>query len=275
MWLPSDVKTVSKVIATIQAANHPIDADLQNVMIAEALEKKIRHRERRRVNQARYRAKLAKVEIDTQIAIDHLRKEIEDLKSRCQISFRTPTFQTPWTVAADYFRHFNNFIVYPGTQHDAASIFLRRIMAPDTVDDVFPGVDTQIENWRRFAPFFGDTRLELRGMEMSSERDLVASTLANITVSWNTLRYAFPHLNSDGKGGAQGGDWSPIATKIVGQTLVVRGTVIFGWDDTSDKVVRFHAQADLLTPVLNVLGSLADVSLFFSEALITPDGNFI
>ncbi|KAG6616023.1 bZIP transcription factor 1 [Phytophthora cinnamomi] len=148
-------------------------------------------------------------------------------------------------------------------------------MAPDTVDDVFPGVDTQIENWRRFALFFGDTRLELRGMVMSSERDLVASTSTNITVSWNTLRYAFPHLNSDEKGGAQGGDWSPIATKIVGQSFVVRGTVIFGWDDTSDKVVRFQVQADLLTPVLNVLGSLADVSLFFSEALITPDGNFI
>ncbi|KAJ8576458.1 hypothetical protein ON010_g2753 [Phytophthora cinnamomi] len=275
MCLPSDAKTVNKIIATIQAANQPIDTDLQNDIIAEALKKKIRHRERCRVNQARYRAKQVQVVADTQNAIVHLRREIEDLKSRCQISFQIPTFQTPWAVAADYFGHFNNFVAYPGTQHEVASTFLRRIMAPDTVDGIFPGMDTLIEMWRRFAPFYSDTRLELRGMEMSSEHDLVASTSTYITVSWNTLRYAFPHLNSDGKGGAQGGDWSPIATKIVGQSFVVRGTVIFGWDDTSDKVVRFEMQSDLMTPVLNVLGSLADASLFFSEALITPDANFI
>ncbi|KAG6616218.1 bZIP transcription factor 1 [Phytophthora cinnamomi] len=249
MHLPSDVKTANKIIATIKASNHPIDANLQNVIIAEALKKKIRHREHCRANQARYRAKHLKFVADTQNAIVQLRKEIEDLKSRCRTC--------------------------PGTQQEAASKFLSGIMAPDTVDGVFPGVNTQIENWRRFALFFGDTRLELRGMEMPTERDLVASTSINITLSWNTLRYAFPHMNSDGKGGTQGGDWSPIATRILGLTLVVRGSVIFGWDDTSDEVVRFHAQADLLTPLLNVLGSLADVSLFFSEALITPDGNFI
>ncbi|KAG6616037.1 bZIP transcription factor 1 [Phytophthora cinnamomi] len=275
MCHPSDVKAVNKIIAAIHAENLPIDADLQSVIIAEALKQKIRHRKHCRVNQARYRAKQLKFVADTQTAIVQLRMEIEDLKSRCKSSFRIPTSQTPWTVAADYFRHLNNFVACSGTQQEAASKFLSGIMAPDTGNGVFPGVNTQIENWRRFALFCGDTRLELRGMMMSTERDLVACTSTNITVSWNTLRYAFPHLNSDGKGGAQGGDWSPIATRILGQTLVVRGTVIFGWDDSSDEVVRFHTQADLLTPLLNLLVSLADVSLFFSEALITPDGNFI
>ncbi|KAE8996711.1 hypothetical protein PR003_g4867 [Phytophthora rubi] len=271
--LSSDQKTANKVIASIKAANHPIGIELQNAVVAEALRKKIRHRERCRVNQARYRKRKHKSQVDVQNGIARLWDEIKDLQSRCNDLSGVPASRTPWGVAGDYFRHFNYFLAHARSQY--ASKFFHDIMAPDVVDGSPSGGDTQIETWRCFALYFGDVHVELRGMKMPSEDTLVASTITMVTVTRNTLRYAFPHLNSDGDAGTQGGDWSPIAGRILGQRLVVHGSVLFGWDNTSNKVVRFQAQADLLTPMLKLLGNLEDVSFIFSKALITPDCRFV
>ncbi|KAE8968258.1 hypothetical protein PR001_g27850 [Phytophthora rubi] len=273
--LTSDLKTANKIIASIKAANHPIGLELQNAIVAEALRKKIRHRERCRVNQARYRKRQLKAEADVQNGIARLRNEIEHLQSRCNDLSGVPTSRTAWGVTGDYIRHFNYFSAHPGPRYDGASKFLREIMAPDVVDGSSSGGDTQIETWRRFALYFGDVHVELRGMKIPSDDTLVASTMTTVTITRNTLRYAFPHLNSDGDAGTQGGDWSPIASRILGQRLVVHGSVLFGWDNTSNKVVRFQTQSNLLTPMLNLLGNLEDVSFIFSKALITPDCKFI
>ncbi|EGZ14595.1 hypothetical protein PHYSODRAFT_412865, partial [Phytophthora sojae] len=273
--LRSDLKTARKVLSTIKAANHPIGVELQHAIVTEALKKKIRHRERCRVTQARQRERQLELEADIQHAIERLWKEIEDLEAKCNDPSRLPASPTPWGVVGDYFRHFNYFLARPGTGYDAASEFLRGIMAPDVVDGSVCGVDARSENWRRFALYFGNAHIELRGMKMPSQHTLVADITTTVTVTWNTLQFAFPHLNSDAKGGTQGGAWSPIASRIIGRQLLAHGSMHFGWDDTSDKVVRFQMRMDLLTPMLNLLGNLEDVLLVFSKASITPDDTFV
>ncbi|POM79983.1 Hypothetical protein PHPALM_2234 [Phytophthora palmivora] len=88
--------------------------------------------------------------------------------------------------------------------------------------------------------------------------------MVSITLTCNTLRRAFPHLNSNEHGDTNGGVWSPLAARMLGQKLVLRGFVQFGWDDATDKVVRLHFQADMMTPMVKLLGSLSDVAFFLA-----------
>ncbi|KAF4317060.1 hypothetical protein G195_009539 [Phytophthora kernoviae 00238/432] len=64
-----------------------------------------------------------------------------------------------------------------------------------------------------------------------------------------TMAKNFPHLNSDGKGGVEGGEWSVLATKLLDQRFVICGSVRFDWDATMERVVNMHSQLDMLSPL--------------------------
>ncbi|KAG3033505.1 hypothetical protein PC121_g24348 [Phytophthora cactorum] len=148
-------------------------------------------------------------------------------------------------------------------------------MAPDVVDDPLFGADAQLENWRLLTHYFGDVSVDLKGLKTSTTDNLVADTVTRVTITSNTLRLGFPHLNGDGVGGTNSGIWSPIAAKMLGKRLVMRGSVFFGWDVATGKVVSLHSQSDMITPMLNLLGSLDDVSCAFSKARVSPNCTFV
>ncbi|KAG6946200.1 hypothetical protein JG688_00016174 [Phytophthora aleatoria] len=62
---------------------------------------------------------------------------------------------------------------------------------------------------------------------------------------------------------------------MMGNRLVMHGSVVFGWDCATDKLVSHYSQADMLSPMLNLLGSLEDVSCAFFKARVTPDCKFV
>jgi hypothetical protein len=80
----------------------------------------------------------------------------------------------------------------------------------------------------------------------------------------------FPHL-VEGKATRL----SSIADKLLGQRLVIRGSVRFDWDSGSSRVTRLISQGDMLSPLLQLLGNLDDVSLVFSRSRIQPDANLV
>ncbi|KAG2786222.1 hypothetical protein PC129_g22979 [Phytophthora cactorum] len=269
--LSSDLNTVKSIIANIQGGDHHITAELQQAIVAEALKKKIRHRERSRL----YRQKLTRVETDVNDAITKLISEIKNLEAKGNDAVRLPTKLTSWALASEYFRQFNYYLSSPRTLYKMASTFLHEIMAPDVTDGSLFGVDAQLEGWRLLALYFGDVRVDLKGLRTPTHDTLIAGTVTSVTITNNTLRRAFPHLNSDGVGGTEGGAWSPLAAKVLGKRLVMHGSVFFCWDCATDKVVSLHSQADMITPMLNLLGSLEDVSCAFFKARVTPDCKFV
>ncbi|KAG3114945.1 hypothetical protein PI126_g24705, partial [Phytophthora idaei] len=177
------------------------------------------------------------VETGIEDAIAKLRLEIKDLQTKCKGSVRLPSSPTSWALASEYFRQFNYYLSSPGTLYKMASTFLHEIMAPDVTDGLLFGVDAQLENWRLLALYFGDVRVDLKGLRTPTTDTLVAGTVTRATITNNTLRRAFPHLNSDGVGGTKGGVWSPLAANLMGKKLVMHGSVVFGWDCATDKVV--------------------------------------
>ncbi|KAG3108544.1 hypothetical protein PI125_g11738 [Phytophthora idaei] len=133
------------------------------------------------------------------------------------------------------------------------------------------GVDAQLENWILFVLYFDNVRVDLKGLKRPSPDTLVASTVTSVTITSKTLRRVFPHLNSDGVSGTKGGVWSPLAARLLGKNLVMHASVSFGWDRATDKVASLYSQVDMLRPMLNLLGSLEDVSRAFYKARVTPD----
>ncbi|KAK1940806.1 bZIP transcription factor 1 [Phytophthora citrophthora] len=267
--LTSDLKTVNKLIASIQGTNHHITAELQQAVVAEALKKKIRHRERCRINQARYRERQMKAENTVEDAIAKLKSEIKDLETKSKDSSRIPTTPTMWALVSEYFRQFNYYVSSPGTLGPAVSKFLREMMAPDVLVGSLFGADAVLENWKLFSHYFEDVRMELKDMRMLTSDTLVAGTSTCVTITNKTLRLAFPHLIEDS------GKLSPLAAKLLGQRLVMKGTVLFRWDSVTDKVVKLQSQTDMLAPMLSLLRSLEDVSYVFYKARITPECGFI
>ncbi|KAH7491407.1 uncharacterized protein KRP23_330 [Phytophthora ramorum] len=215
-----------------------------------------------------------KVKDDIQDEIAKLQAEIKELELRGQDPFRLLTTPTIWVLAGEYFRHLHHFLSSPATLQGPTD-FLRRMLAPDVANASSFGVEEQIENWRLFALYFADADLKLEGMSSPTPDTLVASTTTTVTLTSNTLRYAFPHLNSDGSGGTQGGVWSPLAARMLGQKLVMRGSVTFSWDTLRGKVVRLEAQADILSPMVKLFGGLEGVSCAFENAMITPECHFV
>ncbi|OWZ08660.1 hypothetical protein PHMEG_00018757 [Phytophthora megakarya] len=247
-------------MASVQETSHLITDELKHAIVAEALKKKIRHRERCRISQARYRNKQHKFETDIQATVSKLKREIEVLEAKCKDSSRLPETPTMWTIAAEYIRHLSYYVASPAMLQPTVSKYLHGIMAPDVIVGSKFGVEAQLENWKLFALYFDDIQLELRGMNILTSDMLVAHTMINVTITSNTLRRVFPHLNSDGCGGTKGGSWSPLATKMLDQKLVMRGSVVFGWDNATDKVARVQFQADLMTPMIKLLRNLRNVN---------------
>ncbi|ETK80468.1 hypothetical protein F441_14115 [Phytophthora nicotianae CJ01A1] len=232
------------------------------------------HRERRRKNQVRYRMKQRELVKTLGEDVRNLGSEIQDLEvRRHNASIGIPTHQTLWTIATEYFLLFRHgFRLPPQALQNAALNFLRVSMAPDVVNGCQRGVEAILAKWRLFSDYFNNVHVELERLEKSaSPYSLTAITITTVTISKEAMRAVFPHLNSDGKGGAHGGNWSPLGQRLLNQRLVMRGSVRFDWDSASDSVVSIQSQSDMLTPLLRVLDSLEDVSLVFEGALVAPD----
>ncbi|KAG7376213.1 von Willebrand factor A domain-containing protein 8 [Phytophthora pseudosyringae] len=105
-------------------------------------------------------------------------------------------------------------------------------MTPDVTDGKECGPEALLEYWKLFSLCFNDVCVELESLETGAlVGSLVASVTVRMTISSEILRRVFPHLNSDGQGGVGGGKWSPLVGSLLGRRLVVRGSVLFDWDN--------------------------------------------
>ncbi|KAK1948424.1 hypothetical protein P3T76_000713 [Phytophthora citrophthora] len=156
----------------------------------------------------------------------------------------------------EYFRFFQ---VGFNTPPPGLLAFLDRIIAPDVTDGPICGADTLVKNWAMLSLSFEDITVQLERLDRAGDDLLVATTTTSITIRSETLRRVFPHL--------LGHDDISLATKLQDQRIVMRSSVRFDWDSSTRRIVRMLSQADMLTPILHLLGNVQDVSRVFDEAL--------
>ncbi|KUF82409.1 hypothetical protein AM587_10000147 [Phytophthora nicotianae] len=231
-------------------------------------------RERHRKNQERYRIRQRKLVEDLGLATRMLRDEIQHLKSkRNNISIGNSTQITLQMVATEYFRVFRHGFVEPDGSRIAELDFLRFSMAPDLDAGTVFGFEALVRNWGVFSQFFQDVRVYLESVEQTTEHSLLARTTTSVTFTEITLRDAFlyqGHQECD-----QQERWVHIAGKLLGQRLDMHGSVQFTWDSSNHRVVGLISQADMITPLLKILGNVEDVSAVFSNARITAECNLV
>ncbi|KAG7383500.1 hypothetical protein PHYPSEUDO_003593 [Phytophthora pseudosyringae] len=256
-------------------------------------------RERCRINQARYRKRQRQYADNLDEGIRTLQDEIQNLETQRQNIFRrAPTSESVWVVATEYFRVFrygymapvkvpgmpiassstlsntSRYTPRPQQQSHAQLDFLNATMAPDVTDGNVCGAEALLENWKRGSRFNDDVHVQLKRLEQMAADSLLASTVTSVTITASTLRQVFPHLVTAEEG--EGNDQlSSLGAKLLNQRLTLRGSVHFDWDASIGRVVRLESKVDLMTPMLELLGSLEDVARVFDKALVTLEGRFI
>ncbi|KAG7386674.1 hypothetical protein PHYBOEH_008613 [Phytophthora boehmeriae] len=235
------------------------------------------YRERHRIHQARYRKKMLKKSTDLEEDVQKLREHVMWLQIECQLtSARASITYTPWNMAAQYFHVFryglkptrpmsSMTLTQQKLDVNAQRDFLVRIMASDVSDanGTKCGVEALMEEWRLVSICFAGMETELKCLEEGPGDNVIATITTTTTITETTLRYAFPRL-VDNPANAS------LAAKLLGRQLMVRGLVIFEWDNVNDRVVSVQYKADMLPALLGLLGNIEDVSRVFNNDFITP-----
>lgn len=234
-------------------------------------------RERNRMHQAHYKRRQSNKLTGLENSVDALKKEIQEMTLQRQvISAGVRANYTRWAVAAEYFRLFRNGITgIPSTlnsipvESSVQRKFLETTMAPDVVNSGGCGVDALLRIWKLLSLCHPDIDIRLVRLDDGPAGSLIATTRGTHTITEATLRFAFPHLMDGNEGNA----W--LASRLLGQKLVTNGTSRIMWDTEAKRAVSTQYSADMLTPMLQLLGNLEDVSKVFANARLNPESRFI
>ncbi|OWZ14996.1 hypothetical protein PHMEG_00011436 [Phytophthora megakarya] len=253
-------------VATRSAATAASIADLLNLG-------KVLERERRRVNQARYRKK----QNDT---IERLEKEIEAARQHSSVlmehkrSLSSPLQSNAnfWSVVVKYFQFMGNgglcIAQSSMATSDRATVqekFVKETVKPDAIFNSEQGLEAILNNWRCLSYWFKDLKMELQDLQKDAHGAILATTTTSFTITAHTIKCVFPHLIDGGK--------SALVAKLSDQRIKLQGLTRFEWDSELCLVASVVSQSDFFTPLLHLLGALADVSTVFDGALVSTDLN--
>ncbi|KAG1691723.1 hypothetical protein DVH05_026733 [Phytophthora capsici] len=157
------------------------------------------------------------------------------------------------SIADQYFGHLftNNLLGY-----------MREVAVADVMFNEEYGPEAVVRFWC-LSQWFGDVAVEVEEFQTRDCNTLVVATTTRVTITNKTLRIVFPNLCTANN--------KTIASRLINRRLVLRGSTRFEWDHSTRLVTRILSQTDMVTPMLELLGNLEDVSKVFEKALISPE----
>eukprot|EP00644_Phytophthora_capsici_P011740 jgi/Phyca11/553001/estExt2_Genewise1Plus.C_PHYCAscaffold_500290 len=233
-------------------------------------------RQRNRMHQARYKLKQRKLVADLEKSVKSLKEEVQELEMHHRLaSYGLPTNTTVWAVAAEFFRLFRHGVKGPVLKQESSTFlpkhnqaqwdFMQSTMAADVTDGIVSGVQQLMENLAQQSRCYEEIDVLPLRMDEGRGDSLIVTTRCELKITERTLSYGFPNLVRDGRR-------SPLADLMFGQKIFIQGTTHFMWGQSSGRVTRLVSKADLVTPLLRLLGSLEHVAQVFDGARITPSG---
>ncbi|ETI52249.1 hypothetical protein L915_04471 [Phytophthora nicotianae] len=220
-----------------------------------------RRRQQSRDNQARYRIKQCEHVSELLDRVDWLREEVQKLSvKRYTLCYGVQTKNTVWHVAVEYFRLFRHGYLAPPDELNLALTeassesnlrtqewFLRSAMSSDVAIGESTGVDTLIEQCRRYLSYLGSPIMLLQGIEEQPLGALVATASLSFTITENSGAVDTPSRS----------------------TTSLSDYTSFVWDDSTGCVTQLDGKVDVLKPLLRLLGNLEDVNRVLEKSLIT------
>ncbi|KAG2773974.1 hypothetical protein PC129_g14486 [Phytophthora cactorum] len=226
-------------------------------------------RKRTRQTQARYRQKLQDKPKQLEVAIKQLKEQVQHLEcERSQILGCISTTSSVWMAAVEYFRIFRRGCHAPQGTNIVDMDILKALIASDVAFSGGIGLDALVHHWGVFTQYFSDVGIRLKNLQQITNESVLATTTTTITMTEASITTAFPHLTSGMAG-------KSVAAKLKDERLVLHGSVRFHWDNTINRVISIQAHADMVTPLVQLLGNLKDASLVFTNALVNVECNLV
>ncbi|ETP42244.1 hypothetical protein F442_10830 [Phytophthora nicotianae P10297] len=202
------------------------------------------HRQSRRDIQRRYRAKL------------HARNPLE--RRRRVFSLFRHGFNASSTASE----------VPEPSPSSKQLLFLQATMSPNVMVKSGSGIPALLEIWRSISLRHDGLDVRLERLENGPEGLFIATTKCCFTITLSMIQQEFPHLiNEEGKP-------LPLAEKLLGQQVVLLSEVRFDWDESTTRMASVtgrHFKAEMLMPLLKILGNLEDVAFVLGSSCPTVD----
>ncbi|KAJ8562058.1 hypothetical protein ON010_g7620 [Phytophthora cinnamomi] len=240
-----------------------------------------RRREQCRANQNRYRKRQKEYQNQLELDVEQLRRENGSMAQRHQhMSSDQICNQSPWGIVANVFRLIEADFRAPWSLVDSSDEVNQDVIKHDlaalekafTVDVEMGGL-TGVQHLRRqlqrYSQYFGQPQICLQKLEKISPGVITATAKFSLTVSKFTLRCVFPHLK---KMPRIKYDTEPPGARLLGQRLACACLFTFFFDEETNSVARLAVNIDWITPLLQVLGAMRDVSKVLNGAFITTEG---
>ncbi|OWZ21465.1 Bzip transcription factor [Phytophthora megakarya] len=239
-----------------------------------------RRREQCRTNQARYRKKQTEYAKTLEVTVGQLRLEIPklEMQHRQLISNAKASL---WNVVVEYFHLFRNGSRSMGprssgpkawlqtSEAEQQLLFLRSAMAEDVLIGEQRGVEAMVELWKRCTYYFDDLHFRLKHMTKVSENFIAATASLTVTVSEATLQLCLPSNEEFRRNTAQEAKMATVRSKLLGQRLVFPCRLSFEYNEATKRIVRLENSVDLLSSLIQVLGSIEDAAFVLERALLT------
>ncbi|ETN14545.1 hypothetical protein PPTG_07572 [Phytophthora nicotianae INRA-310] len=248
---PADVQIKMKVVTV----NGKIpELKMTPELVEDLFQLDAKRRTQRRAAQQRYR-KMINDRTDT-LAVDtqRLKEEITQLELRKKLLHsRIPSEATPWNVVSLINTMAPSWLKEAQSQAD----FLLQVMSPDVSVNSGIGITALLQEWRLLPQTGENLTVHLLHLDYDETAAMLAKVRVCVTITNETLHTNFPQLVDSSKTFNQP---SPRTEKIIGKQIVIPCTVRFDWDCSTAHVVAIRFRPDLITPFMDVLGSLKDVA---------------
>ncbi|KUF97542.1 hypothetical protein AM587_10008418 [Phytophthora nicotianae] len=221
------------------------------------------YRQRRRVTQQRYRKKIDHRAASLEADVAKLQKEVQRIESMLHPPPTVATDTSRWTAAAQFFSLFQNGIDRAKEKEHVQIRFLQAAMAPNIAFNDGYGIHAVLKNWSHRSLHHEKTEIQLVRLEPGSEGIVVAHLSNATTITESMLRKSFLCAGKDG----ENSEWPSFAWKLLGQRLTIRTIVRFEWDYENSRFDSVFYEADMLTPLLDLLGNMQDASTVLSSSL--------
>ncbi|OWZ16595.1 hypothetical protein PHMEG_0009593 [Phytophthora megakarya] len=256
---------------TLLSQSYDLKLSLNGIVAA----KKENRRLRGRINQRRYRKNQAKKIMGMQHDITLLRQEIDMYTMRLSVPWGNLVVNPKaWGIVAEYYCFVGRGISVSGSPTSSATHpntmirsqypvetvlqYFQTILIPRVISSAGVGIEAHLEEWKTLSAIFPDFNMNIVRMEEGSSGEVVVTSKAVLSFSEKAFRSA-----------------NSAADKLLGRKLKIFTVAHFIWDTTVARVAEIRFQADMISPLLRVLGSLDLVANIFSSARVSPEGQII